>query len=180
MKKHELGPFVSPKRFCAALEIAGRTHEVEIETPDLNACPYSVWGAWGPMYTFELDPTKTVRVSYRRESPSTPEQTHELSLPRIRLDSPMLWERRQQQPFRLEFEDAERGLAFGLYLDRSGAPVELEVRQLRPESQIAASLKRGSKRRVDGPPAGSHSAIPRLEVRSVVTDLELRGSAHSA
>ena len=139
MERNDMRPFLSPKHFRTSFEVAGCRYEVELETPDLNGCSRSVWGDWGPMYTFELGWAGRVCVTYRCEERSL-ESIYQLRLSEIQLLSPMRWLRRRRNPFYLEVEDGPRGLGFAGFLDKSGEPDRLEVKVLRPEPEVAVAL----------------------------------------
>ncbi len=139
MNEHELSPFLSPKRLHATSNLCGHRFQFEIETPDLSGLPRSMWGDWGPMYTFVPKASCAFRFSYACRSLAL-EGDEEIEVPKIELNSPMLFERREKNPFYLELHDERHGLAFRGYLDASGEPAGLEVQLLRPEHEIVASL----------------------------------------
>lgn len=139
MDQHALQAFLSPKRFHASFELAGRTYEIEVETPDLSGCESSMWADWGPMYTFSFSDAGRLQMTYRCEELGV-EAQHELRLPRIELVSPMSWAQRQQTPFVLSFRDWERGMGFFGYLDRAGKPAVLQAKPLGPDEEIAQLL----------------------------------------
>ena len=124
MEENEIRQFISPKHFASTVDFDGSQFEIEVETPDLSGAEASVWGDWGPMYTFAFDEPRTVRVRFRCEA-SCVDDTFELWVPEVKLNSPMQWERRQEQPFYVEIVDATHGLVFDGYLDPKGRPVEL-------------------------------------------------------
>ncbi len=142
MYRPDLRLFLTPKHFESSIEIAGHSYRIELETPDLSDCPRSVWGDWGPMYTMELDEPDCVHFGYRCEALSIAGR-HPIASPTIRLNSPVLWARRQRTPFYIGLEDSASGLCFAGYLDRQGRPAELEVQKLWPEAEIAAVLSGG-------------------------------------
>lgn len=128
MKPNELRLFTTPKRFHSTFQHGGATFEVEVETPDLSGPPPSVWGDWGPMYTFDFDEPRTVRMTYRCDELAIEDEI-EIAVQRIQLESPMVYERRREQPLFLRFQDPSRGLNFEGYLDTRGEPAVLDVKQ---------------------------------------------------
>jgi len=140
MHEKNISPFLSPKHFSARVDLAGDTFEIELATPDVSRCARSVWGDWGPMYTFTLGAaTGGVRVTYRCDALAV-DSTHTLDVSTLHLNSPVLWARRRVHPFYLELEDAARALRFAGYLGPKGEPAVLEVTPLRPELEIVAKL----------------------------------------
>ena len=138
MDQNVLQAFTTAKKFSSTFEHMGSTFEVEVDTPDLSGPTPSVWGDWGPVYTFEFDEPRPVRIRYRCESQPVEGQS-EIWLNKIYLDSPMLWQRRQEHPLYLRFADPTRGLEFKGYLDQEGQPCDLEIGQL-PLAPTVASL----------------------------------------
>ena len=128
MDLNELRPFTLPKRFRSTFESEGSAFDIEVETPDLSDCTPSVWGDWGPMYTFRFEAPRKVRVHYRCEAQSIQSEI-ELSVATMELESPMIHARRQEHPLMLRFADPARGLEFEGYLDAEGQPARLEVKQ---------------------------------------------------
>jgi len=139
MKPNELRLFTGAKRFHSIFEHEGSTYEIEVETPDLSDRTPSVWGDWGPMYTFEFDEPRTVRITYRSSALSV-ESEIEIPVQRMQLDSPMLYLRRQEHPLFLRFRDPSRGLKFEGYLDAQGKPAALEVKQFPLKGDVASLL----------------------------------------
>lgn len=139
MKAHELSPFLSPNRFHATARLCGHLFQLEIDSPDLRDLPRSMWGDWGPMYTFAPEAGCAFGLSYRCRSLAL-EGDEEIEVSKIELNSPMLFERREQNPFYLELHDERHGLSFRGYLDASGRPAGLELKLVRPEHEILASL----------------------------------------
>ena len=157
---HELSAFLSSKQIRSTFELEGRTFEIELETPDLSGCESSVWGDWGPMYTFDLESNDEVRVTYRCAAVGS-ESEYELRLATIELNSPMSFATRQKRPFFLRLADRARGLAFSAYLDPVGCPAELEVTAVRPAAEVAAALLERS-------PSETRAEIVRGEYRAPV------------
>ena len=139
MQEQELSPYLSGKQFRSRFEHTHGTYEIEVETPDLSARTRSVWGDWGPMYTVETESTDEVRVTYRCAERGI-ESTHQIRVPQIHLESPMLHARRKQHPFYLRVVDPVSGLKFVGYLDGSGTPGELEVTPHKGESGLVGNL----------------------------------------
>lgn len=129
MTREELHAFTTPKRFHSTVEHDGSTFEIEIETPDLSDGYPSGWGDWGPMYTFEFDEPRAVHITYRCKALGI-EDAIDLPVSEMRLDSPMEYERRQEHPLFLRFQDPSRGLEFKGYLDPEGQPAVVEAKQL--------------------------------------------------
>ena len=127
MEPNDLRHFTTPKRFHSSIEYDGSIVEIEIETPDLSGVTPSMWGDWGPMYTFEFDEPRAVRIITRYAGGI--EDESELWLTKVRLDSPMRHARRQEHPLFLRFQHQELGLEFEGYLDEWGVPAALEVKQ---------------------------------------------------
>jgi len=139
MDPKQLRSFTTPKRFESTVEYGGSTFEIEVETPDLSGCNPSVWGDWGPMYTFEFDEPRVVRITHRCEALSIEEET-ELLVSQIQLDSPLLYERRREHPLFIRFRDPSRRLEFEGYLDVRGEPAALEVKRLPGGADVASLL----------------------------------------
>lgn len=139
MEPNELRPFTNPKRFDVVVEHAGATFEIEVETPDLSDRTPSVWGDWGPMYTFAFDEPRAVHITYRCEALSIEDQVA-LPVSEMQLDSPMLYARRREHPLFLRFRDPSRGLEFAGYLDAEGEPAVLEVKQVPLGANVTSLL----------------------------------------
>ena len=140
MNEHEFSPFLAPKQFHATLNLCGHVFQLEVETPDLSGMPRSMWGDWGPMYTFAPEAGCAFRLSYGCRSLGL-EGDEEIQVPKIELNSPMLFERRERTPLYLELHDEEHGLSFRGYLDASAKPAAVEVKLLRPQHEIVASMR---------------------------------------
>lgn len=139
MQPEQLRPFTNPKRFHSTVEFDGSTFDIEIETPDLSGLEPSVWGDWGPMYTFELEENSTIRITYRCHALGI-ENEHEIPVSTMQLDSPMLYPVRKKHPLFLYFRDPLRGLDFEGYLDTAGEPAHLEMKQSSLGKDVAKLL----------------------------------------
>ncbi len=129
MEPTELRRFTTAKRFISTFAYQGSTFELEVETPDLAGARHSMWGDWGPMYTFAFDEPRAVRIAYRCEALSIVEESH-LLVPKMHLESPMLHAKRQLHPLFVRFRHPALGLEFEGYLDERGEPAALEVKQI--------------------------------------------------
>lgn len=139
MEPKELRLFTTPKRFDLTVEYGGSTFEIEVETPDLSDRTPSVWGDWGPMYTFEFDESRAVRITYRCEALAIEDEVR-LPVSEMQLESPLLYERRKEHPLFLRFRDPSRGLEFAGYLDAWGDPAVLEVKQMSLGANVVSLL----------------------------------------
>ena len=139
MKPIELSLFTTPKRFDSTFEYEGSTFEITVETPDLSGNEPSVWGDWGPMYTFEFDEPRAVHITYRCEALSIEDEI-EIPVSAMRLESPMAYVRRQEHPLTLRFQDQARGLEFEGYLDEKGQPAVLEVKPMPLGADVVSLL----------------------------------------
>ncbi len=83
----------------------------EIEVPDLTKLNHSVWGDWGPMYTFSLKESQPIKLRHNQESFESPQKT-------LSIISPMEFRERDQYPFFMTIEDVHRDLNFYIYLDK--------------------------------------------------------------
>ena len=83
---------------------------VEVDVPDLTKLKYSLWGDWGPMYTFQINEHDSLKIRYNGENVDSTQKT-------LRVDSPLLFSERIHHPYVLKVEDDIRHLAFHLYLD---------------------------------------------------------------
>ncbi len=108
LKIEELSKKVFP--FC--WEDPMHSTQVAIAIPDLANLNYSVWGDWGPMYTFNLSNGHKVRIQYNDVSFDT-------SQVQLRVESPLFAKERDDYPFYLIVEDPKRDLVFYLYLTKT-------------------------------------------------------------
>lgn len=83
---------------------------VEVSIPDLSKLEHSVWGDWGPMYTFQLNEFEGISIKYN-------ENLFDSIQKQLRVDSPMLAAEREVYPYFLIVEDSKRHLNFHIYIN---------------------------------------------------------------
>lgn len=116
MDCHEGGPMelntnvISNKKFSFKWHDSINSNNIEIEMPDLTLLQTTMWGDWGPMYTFQLSQIDPIKLKYN-------DQRFESSQKELKISSPMPKEERDQYPFYITIEDSKSELHFHLYLD---------------------------------------------------------------
>lgn len=93
---------------------------MEVTLPKLEGLPYSVGGDWGPNFLFKLKASDPVRIRYDTRS-------YILEASTLMVESPMLFEIRDQWPFCLLIWDPVQDARFGIYVDRNGALGRVEI-----------------------------------------------------
>ena len=81
---------------------------VEVTIPNLRGIEHSVWGDWGPMYTFRLNESHAIKLKYNGQVT----KSRQSSLP---INSPMLNKERERYPYYLEVEAREWNVKFKIY-----------------------------------------------------------------
>lgn len=102
---------------------------VEIAIPDLTKLEYSVWGDWGPMYTFGLNELHKVGIQYNGVS-------FESSQVQLKVESPFFARERDHHPFYLIIEDPKRDVDFHLYLTKTYELGKAQVRRTRDDVML--------------------------------------------
>lgn len=102
---------ISESKFCFKWNDPLRKTNVEIRLPNLQSLKKSVWGDWGPMYTFELKSDRPITISYDNRSKKLDQKS-------LLIESPMIADEREQFPFYILVEDNDYGFHHYLYLDR--------------------------------------------------------------
>jgi hypothetical protein len=96
--------------FQFSLQDPFHSTDVLVQLPDLTKVRYTVWGDWGPMYTFHLDPNDQVLISYNSQS-------RRLDQNILLVESPVVAKEREQYPFYVLVEDKKLQLKIFLYLN---------------------------------------------------------------
>ncbi len=128
-------PFLKSHHLQLSCALNDRRYLISATTPDLRDNPRSCWGDWGPMVQVRLRPGQSIHMEYR--SPVRRLTSSCVIHPQsICLNSPMSARVREDYPFALEFEDAERGLRFVAYLDCAARVHYTDVKLLQPGSDL--------------------------------------------
>ena len=93
---------------------------VEVKLPDLTQLEYSLWGDWGPMYTFRLLENEKLLLKYNGE-------TAKVTQDKLNVDSPAYATDRDQYPFYFSIEDQAKKLKFNLYINKNYDLGKVEV-----------------------------------------------------
>ncbi len=96
---------------------------VEIQLPNLQKLKNSVWGDWGPMYTFELIDEEPITISYNGKD-------RKLDQKLLLIESPMIADEREKYPYYILVEDGEFGFNHYLYLDRKFELTKVVIKRL--------------------------------------------------
>ena len=101
---------ISHQKYSFELDGPKKSIQVEVNLPDFKKLKSSVWGDWGPMYTFELSDEQAVGVKYN--------DTHAFNIEtQLCINSPIFAIERREHPFYIIIEDEEKKLKFNLYID---------------------------------------------------------------
>lgn len=88
-----------------------KTLKVKVILPNLKDLKKTVWGDFGPMYSFDLDPKSPIQISYDGDEKTLDQKT-------LRIESPILVEDRNTHPYYVLVEDQEYGFQIYLYLNK--------------------------------------------------------------
>lgn len=139
----ELDVFTAPHSFETLFVQDESQYEVQVFTPDLRENQKSVWGDWGPMFTFELGESQGIRLAY-----SCLEKNLVLKAvvypTCIELNSPACAADQRRWPLCLEFDDDARGLHFRAYLNKQGRVARTDVTQTHPHRRLDTLLIQAS------------------------------------
>lgn len=103
--------------------------KVQVFLPKMESLKYDMWGDWGPMYEFKLNPQELIKISYNLEYYSLEQRS-------LTIESPMEASVRKKFPFYLVVNDPKRGRAFKLFLDKSYELAKIEVSELQCADKV--------------------------------------------
>ncbi len=115
---------ISGSQFSYKWEDALHKTDVEIRLPNLRKLKSSVWGDWGPMYSFQLEPEDPISISYNGKERRLEQKT-------LPVESPTLAAEREQFPFYILIEDNEYGFNHLLFLDKTFKLKKVVVKRMR-------------------------------------------------
>lgn len=125
-QRDEIGHFLGARDVAGTFESDGHEVDIHVRVPDLSACACTVWGDWGPMYTFGLRAPQKVVFEYVCRSRDLC-ATFELEPRSLALNSPVLARDRLDYPLFLELTDRERRICARAYLRVDGTFSHLNV-----------------------------------------------------
>lgn len=114
---------ISNKTFKFSMSDLVNSTDVEVTTPNLENLKFTVWGDWGPMYTFDLTSEEQVEIKYNGDSFFSSQK-------KLSVDSPMLAKERDEFPFVITVEDDIKELKFKLYIDKKNEFSKVEVSEI--------------------------------------------------
>lgn len=100
--------------------------KLKISIPSLKDSKYTVWGDWGPTYTFELNPEKQIEIQYSPVN-TINHESYLLENTKLYLESPMIGKIRDQQPLFYIIEDRTKGVTYHIFMDKAGTPNEVKI-----------------------------------------------------
>lgn len=103
---------ISKKKFQFTWKDSVHETDIAIDMPDLLQTKSDIWGDWGPMYTFHLNPESLVSIKYNQDQYSLEQKT-------LSIETPMLAAERKQFPFSVKINDNFKGLRFEIFLNNS-------------------------------------------------------------
>lgn len=118
--------YLGAKHCRTHLNSGQASFDIEVDTPNLSDARFSVWGDWGPMFTFRLTRGQSFDITYRCTKTGRTRNVRVFA-PTVELNSPMRASQREASPFVLEFLDVARALRFRAFLDQEGQVARLVV-----------------------------------------------------
>jgi hypothetical protein len=101
---------------------------IEITIPNLEGMPYSQWGDWGPMYSYNLNADYTIKINVKNQDKQDLD-SYEVYLPCLTINSPIQAKEREQYPLYMHIPIKERDTDVDLYFDHQGVLSKVKVNQ---------------------------------------------------
>lgn len=125
-RNEQLKRCINGKTVCFPWKEGFTNLDLKINIPPLVDNEYSVWGDWGPTYTFEMNPEKLVKIKQTSEKQGQ-EENYSIENKKIYLESPMIGKVRDEQPLFYVIEDAKKAVTYHIFMDKAGTPNEVKI-----------------------------------------------------
>lgn len=120
---------LSNKRISFELVDLHQKTPVQINLPDLSQLAHKVWGDWGPMYEFEINPSDPISVAYNG-------RINKLDQTTLSVESPVSAIERRKHPLTFKIDDKQSGILFTIFLTKELELAKIKIKRSAPQVQF--------------------------------------------